>query len=147
MEDRRSTLFAAVGAVGLVLGIVALVIAIGAKNDTQSESELSASVQQELDEKATSLKKELAAQASRTGSVAKQVNKALKRGEGAEKAASADRSETAKLKAELEKLTATTDRLTNDVAALQNDQTATKKQLEELTKTVNSLVKSSKGDG
>ena len=47
--ETREKVFAALAAVGLIIGIVALFIALGAKNDTQSDSEVAAQIKEQLE--------------------------------------------------------------------------------------------------
>ena len=127
--DGREKLFAAFGALGLVVGVVALVIAIGAKNDASDQQtatdQAAQSLEQQLTAKADKLKSELAADVSQTGTVEKKAKQAEKKGAKAEKAGK-------KAQKTGDAAAAASQSNTKDITALQDENAKLKKQLSEL---------------
>ena len=86
----REKLFGAFGVIGLIVGIVALVIAIGAKNDATSDQEAQNQAAQELEarltDKADQLRQGLVGDIKQTAAAQSAAKKAGKKGARAEKA-------------------------------------------------------------
>ena len=136
--DTQEKVFAALGGIGLVIGIVALVIAIGAKNDTTSQSELSDEAQATLEAKATELKGELESEAEKqakaTGAAGNEARKAKKKAKSAGKSISALTTKVDDLTKKVDDLAARTKKLEDDeqaqsqeIATLKGDIKALKK--------------------
>jgi chromosome segregation ATPase len=129
--ETREKAFAAVAAIGLAIGIVALVIAISAKNDEQSHAELTQQGQQELDEKADALKAELSKESAATGAAGNQAKKANRKARAARQETSSLSSEVDDLKQQVDDLksenTSLSNKLDQQVTSLKGDVKALRK--------------------
>jgi hypothetical protein len=87
--DRREAAFAIFGVVGVIVGAVALYIAIGAKNDLDdqeaAQSQIAQAIQQRLTAKDEQLRSDLAEEGKRTGEAGREASKAERTGEQAER--------------------------------------------------------------
>ena len=127
--DGREKLFAAFGALGVVIGVVALVIAIGAKNDANDEQsaadQAAKSLEAQLTDKADQLKSDLEADVAKTGTVEKKAKQAQKKGAKAEKAGKKAQKTGNAAAAQAESNT-------KDITALQDENAKLKKQVSDL---------------
>jgi hypothetical protein len=141
MYDRREIGFVVFGAIGLIIGAVALFIAIGAKNDANDEQTAQAQAAQtlesQLSDKADKLKASLEADVAKTSSVEKAAAKAKKKGNKAQKAGNAAGKLAAENKQEIDKLRQSNDQLTKEVESLEAEQKQTTQKLLKLQLKVN----------
>ena len=139
----REKLFAALAALGLIVGIVALVIAIGAKNDATSDQEAQDQAAQELEarltDKADQLRQGLVGDIKQTAAVRTEARKAGKRGARAEKAGkkaqrtgAAAAKQAAENKKTIDKLERESEQLSRDVKQLQKQQQADNQTIQNL---------------
>jgi chromosome segregation ATPase len=132
---------AAFGGIGLIVGIVALVIAIGAKNDAGDDQtvqdQAAQSLEAQLTEKANKLEAKLAADTNQTSSVEQAAQKANKKGNKAQKTGAAAGKQAAANKAEIDRLKQSNEQLTKEVDQLKAEQKQTQQKLLNLQVKVN----------
>ncbi len=147
MYETKDWVFAGLGVIGIALGAVALVIAIGAKNDAVTEAELSSSLKGELTDKASALKRELAKDVRQTSSAAGQARKGISKANKAQHTADQAASEADAVSKRVKKLEGETKALNTSVDDLEREQAALKKSIDKLRRQVNQLARDSGRDG
>jgi outer membrane murein-binding lipoprotein Lpp len=146
VDDRRATWLLVLAALAFVVGVVALFIAIDAKNNTTSDEDLAKSVRTEINSAIPHLKSALSSQSeaiTTAGARLRRAERTQKRLAGGQAIDRGDLNKlTAQLKASNAKLNRLSDDvngLTNDVNALKNQQNRTRDTIGTLTRRVNRL--------
>ncbi len=139
MDDRRAIWLLVLGGLAFVVGVVALLIAIDAKNGNTSDEDLAKSVRGEIQKSVPQLKLALASQSkaiATAGARLRQAERAQKRLAGGQ---AIDRGDLNKLSSQLKAMQGDINGLTNDVNALKNQQNRTRDTVATLTRRVNRL--------
>ncbi len=141
--DGREKAFAAIGILGLVIGVVALVLAITAKNGNTSDSEVEAQVKAELSKSIDEVSGTVnsnegnarRAQRRAEGSISTNSNditKLTKQNKKLKREVASSQDDITKLEDEIKKLT-------SQVSTLTDEQDSTEKKLRQLTDRVEDL--------
>ena len=141
--DGREKVFAAVGLLGLVIGVVALVVAITAKNGNTSDSEVEQQVKAELSQSIDEVRGTVSseqgnarrAQRKTEGSIttnASDIAKLAKKNKQLKGDVASSQDQITKLEDEIRKLT-------NQVSTLTDEQDSTQDKLRQLTDRVEDL--------
>ena len=138
MDDRRSVWLLVLGALAFVVGVVALLIAIDAKNSSTSDEDLAKSVRTEISKQVPELQKALSSQSQEVTRGLRQAARARARIKGSQ---AVDRGDLNKLSAQLKTTQGQITRLSNDVKGLTNDVNALKNQQNRTRDTVGTLTR------
>lgn len=136
MEERSNIWPIVLGALALVVGVVALLMAVDAKNNTSSNEELAKSVRAEINQQVPQLQGALSAQSKAVTQGLRQAARARAAIKGNQ---AIDRGDLNKLSSEIKALQGDVNNLTDDVNALKNEQNKTRDTVANLTSRVDRL--------
>jgi chromosome segregation ATPase len=138
VEDRRAVWLLVLGALAFVVGVVALLIAIDAKNATSSDEDLAKSVKTEISKQVPELQQALSAQSRKVAAGLRQAARAQARIKGSQ---AVDRKDLGKLSTQLKATNAKLNRLSDDVNGLTNDVNTLKNQQDRTRDTIGTLTR------
>ena len=143
MDDRRVIWLLVLGGLAFVVGVVALLIAIDAKNATTSDEDLTKTVRSEIGKQVPQLQTALSAQSRKVAIGLRQAARARAQIKGKQVVDQGDLNKlSAQLKAthnDVNRLSNDVSGLTNEVNGLKNQQNRTRDTIATLTRRVNRL--------
>jgi chromosome segregation ATPase len=138
VDDRRTIWLLVLAALAFIVGVVALFIAIDAKNNSTSDQDLAKSVRSEINKQIPALKTALSEQSRKVTAELRQAARAQARLKGSQ---AVDQGDLNKLLAQLKGTNAKLNRLSDDVNGLTNDVNALKNQQDRTRDTIGTLTR------